>query len=252
MTQYTAFFNNKTNTIFEPVVETRYNCKISDDRMDFYLNKTNKLYLYSYIGGSLENLDNIPSCMIGDDMYEAEQESKGVYSISVTLSSKDYTKDMIIYDTWGNLYYQGEKINDAELEFVTKSATNFFSVSNVVSKPRVLNPMITGINANEKLNRGEERVIRLYFKEPYTHTDFELVDNCQYRIYVKDGERELTVVDWDEINKMNKCNLFTIKTDEYVPADYHVDIRATFGGNVRIYKDELNYTIVSDMEKQTL
>ena len=48
---------------------------------------------------------------------------------------------------------------------------------------------------------------------------------------------------------MNTCNLFTIKTDEFVPADYHVDIRATFGGNVKIYKDELNFTIVSNVKE---
>ena len=66
---------------------------------------------------------------------------------------------------------------------------------------------------------------------------------------MKDGEREVTIVDWDNINKMNTCNLFTIKTDEFVPADYHVDIRATFGGNVKIYKDELNFTIVSDVKE---
>ena len=145
--------------------------------------------------------------------------------------------------------YQGNEIDDVELEFVTKPSHNFFSVSNEVAKPRVLNPIISGINANEKVNRGEERVIKLYFREPYTNTDYRLVDSCQYRIYVKDGEREVTIVDWDEINKMDKCNLFTIKTDEFVPADYHVDIRAEFGGNIRVYKNELNFTIVSDVKE---
>ena len=136
-----------------------------------------------------------------------------------------------------------------ELEFVTKPKENFFSVSSEVAKPRILNPLISGINADEKLNRGEQRMIKLYFREPYTGKDYRLVDNCQYRIYVKDGEREVTIVDWDNINKMNTCNLFTIKTDEFVPANYHVDIRATFGGNVKIYKDELNFTIVSDVKE---
>jgi hypothetical protein len=43
--------------------------------------------------------------------------------------------------------------------------------------------------------------------------------------------------------------LFTIKTDEFVPADYHVDVRAQFGGSIKIYKDELNFTIVSDVKE---
>ena len=249
MTQYTGFFNNKTNTVFEPVIETRSKNKISDDRMDFYLNKDNKLYLYSYIGGKLENLDYLPTCTIDDNEYPVNQESKGIYAANVKLPSSGYTKDMIVYDVWGNLQYNGESIDDVELEFVTKSSANFFAVSNEVAKPRILNPIISGINANEKLNRDEERVIKLYFREPYTNTDFRLVDNCQYRIYVKDGEREVTIVDWDNINKMDKCNLFTIKTNEFVPADYHVDIKAQFGGNIKIYKNELNFTIVSDVKE---
>ena len=247
MTQYAGFFNNKTNTIFEPVVETRYHCNICDDRMNFYLNKDNKVYLYSYIGGKLENLDNIPSCNIDGEEYLVRQESKGIYAAEMNLSSKVFSKDMILYDTWQNLSYKGLEIDDVELEFVTKSANDFFSISNEVSKPRVLNPIIVGINANEKLNRGEERVVKLYFKQPYTKSDFYLVDSCQYRVYAKDGEREVTIIDWDNINKMDKCNLFTIKTDEFVPAKYYVDVRAEFGDTVKIYKEELNFTIVSDV-----
>ena len=251
-TEYVAFFNNKTNTIFEPVVETRYNCKISDDRMAFYLNKDNKIYLYSYIGGKLENLDEIPNCCIDDEYVFVEQESKGIYAAQIKLSAKEYKKDMIIYDKWMNLSYQGEEIEDVELEFVTKSSTDFFAVSNEVSKPRILNPIISGINENEKLNRGEERIVKLYFREPYTAKDFYLLDNCQYRIYVMDGDKEVTIVDWDNINKMDKCNLFVIKTDEFVPADYRVDIKAEFGGNIKIYKNELHYTIVSDETERKL
>lgn len=246
MTQYVAFFNNKTNTIFEPVVESRYNVDIMDDRMDFYLNKDNKLYLYSYIGGELQNLDYLPTCTVEDIQYPVTQESKGVYSISIRLSNKEYQKDMILCDTWSNLSYQGNEIDDVELEFVTKSPYKYFSVSNVVSVPKVLNPIISGINDNEDLNKGEERVVKLHFKEPYTRSDFYLVDNAQYRIYVMDGEREVTIVDWDDINKMDKCNIFTIKSDELVPANYHVDIKAQFGGNVKIFKDELKFTVVSD------
>lgn len=252
MAQYVGFFNNKTNTVFEPVVETRYNCKISDDRMDFYLGKENKLYLYSYIGGRLENLDKLPSCMVNDEPSPVEQESKGIYSTKVKLPIRGYVKDSILYDTWRNLIYNGDEIDDVELEFVTKSDKNFFSISNELPKAVILNPLISGINYDEKLNKGEERNIRLYFREPYTDKDYHLVDDCQYRIYVMDGEREITIVDWDEINRMDQCNSFTIKTDEFVPAKYRVDIRARFGDNVKIYKDELHYEIVSDATEMRL
>ena len=43
---YIAFFTNKTNTFFEPFVETRYYDYIDDDRANFVIDKDNKLYLY--------------------------------------------------------------------------------------------------------------------------------------------------------------------------------------------------------------
>ena len=251
-TQYVGFFNNKTNTIFEPVVESRYAEIISDDRMTFYLNKVNKLYLYCYIAGKLQNLDVLPECVINGNNYPVQQEGRGIYSVSVFFNSNLCSKDTVLYDEWTNLKYNGVELDSVELEFVTHSSSVFFAISDEVSKPRVLNPIVVGINSNEKLNKGEERVIKLYFKQPYTKSDFYLVDSCQYRIYVKDGEREITIVDWDNINKMNKCNLFTIKSDELVPAQYHVDIKAMFGDTVKIYKDELNFTVVSDATKMRL
>ena len=251
-TQYVGFFNNKTNTIYAPVVETRNTEYVCDDRMDFYLDKENKLYLYSYIGGKLRNLDVIPTCTIGDSMPQVYQAAKGIYYVNYHLTSSEAQKDMILYDVWSNLIYDGADLGEVELEFVTKAREGFFSISNEVLKPRVLNPIIVGINANEKLNRGEERVIKLYFKQPYTKSDFYLVDRCQYRIYVQDGDREVTIVDWDYINKMDKCNMFTIKSDEFVPAKYHVDIKAEFGDTIKVFKDELNFTIVSDASKQKL
>lgn len=257
LTQYVGFFNNKTNSIFNPVLETRYDCDIRDDRFNFALNKENKLYLYSFIGGKLENLDELPKCQVESSCEEgdtqellATQEGKGIYSVSLKLPSSLYKKDTVFYDTWSNLFYQGEPLDDAELQFATLSSHSYFSVGNKVIEPKILNPIVVGIHDNEVLNRCEERMIKVFYKEPYTHTDFKLVNESWYRTYVKDGDREVTIVDWDKLLKMGIESFFTIKTDEYVPTEYHVDIKAKFGDEVRIFKNELTFKIASDMTDQ--
>ena len=52
-TQYVGFFSDKTNTFYHPVIETVYADSISDDRNRFHIGKSNRLYLYSNIGGEL-------------------------------------------------------------------------------------------------------------------------------------------------------------------------------------------------------
>ena len=66
---YVGLLTNRTNSFFEPYVETIYEDSIIDDRNNFILGKTNKLYLYSNIGGDMVNLDKIPTCKIGDTEY---------------------------------------------------------------------------------------------------------------------------------------------------------------------------------------
>ena len=44
-TKYVGFFNNKTNTFFMPYVESRCEEYICDNRYNFTIGQTNKLYL---------------------------------------------------------------------------------------------------------------------------------------------------------------------------------------------------------------
>lgn len=251
-TQYVAFFNNKTNTVYEPVLETHYDSCISDDRMSFYLNKENKLYLYSFINGVLTDLDYPPICEILDEYYESKKEMTGIYSITLTLRSNQVDKDTVVYDTWKNLFYKGEHLDDVMLEFVTHSQQEFFGIGNKVIVPKVLNPMIVGINDNEKITRDENRLMKVFFKVPYTKSDFQLVDNAEYRLYLKDGQREVDVIEWDKIMKMDVSNFFMIDTTTLVPGDYHLDIKGKFGNDIRVFKDVLKFSIISNVTKHNL
>jgi hypothetical protein len=56
-----GFFTRHTQTFYEPFLETSYVDLIEDDRNAFYSNKQNKLYLYSYINGDFQSLDENPN-----------------------------------------------------------------------------------------------------------------------------------------------------------------------------------------------
>ena len=71
---YIGFLTDKTNTFFEPFVETRYSDVILDDRSNFVLNKDNKLYLYCTIGDTLQDLDNNPTVTIKNSEDEVIME----------------------------------------------------------------------------------------------------------------------------------------------------------------------------------
>lgn len=243
---YINFFTNNTNTFFAPYVETRYDSVINDDRYKFYLGKKNRLYFYAIVGKKFVELDEMPTCEINGEISEVFSESKGIYYTEVKLP-KNEKEGVIMTDVWSNLKLDGEDIDDVEMEFVTLPYKNFFSFGEDAGESLNLNPVINGINDDEKLNQGDIREISVTFRVPYTTTEYELVDESYYRIYVKDGERELDVIDWEPISTMGKKNAFTLNTSELLPQKYHIDIKANIGRQVLIYKNKIEFTIVSNI-----
>lgn len=244
--QYVGFFTNNTNTIFHPYVESRRMDAVSDDRYTFYLNKRNRLYLYVNVDNELVNLDTLPTCTIDGTSYEVRQQGKGIYYTEIVLSSKDYEPDMILSDVWGNIVIDGEAHDDVEMEFVTLRPSIYFNLGEKPDDGGTLSMDLYGINDSERLNQGEDRMVRALFKRAFTHNDFELVKNGEYRVYVKDGSDEIDIIRWDRIERANRFNYFHIDTTGLMPADYHVDVRIEYGNESRIYKDKLQFSVVNN------
>lgn len=51
--QYTGFFTQHTHSFFEPYIETTYDDTLKDDRLNFYLDKDNRLYFIAISGDNL-------------------------------------------------------------------------------------------------------------------------------------------------------------------------------------------------------
>lgn len=259
---YIGFFTNNTNTFFEPYVETRTDFSINDDRYKFFAGKTNRLYFYSILGGVFTDLDELPTCEIEGVKYPVKRQTTGVYYAEVKLGKKkvkgeddcgneidEYVprKSSVLYDTWGNLKYGGEDLDDVELEFEVHPANDFFNLGGDIESLSSLMPTISGMNDDEKLYQGDKRELDVVFRVQYAANEYEITDNSYYRIYVKDGTREIDVIDWDNINTLGKKNMFTIDTSELVPYDYYVDIKVELGRETRIFKNRLHFRVVNNV-----
>ena len=159
---YVGFMTNKTNTFFEPFVESIYDDTILDDRANFIIDKKNRLYLYCNIGGNPTNLDKIPLCKIDDIEYNVIHQSKGVYYAEITLNKDVYSPNTMIYDTWEGIVYNGIKQDDVELYFTLKDNKTYFQIGNTLGNntERYI-PNISGIKSNEHINRSNDEIRKL-------------------------------------------------------------------------------------------
>ncbi len=262
---YIGFLTDKTNTFFEPFVETRYEDVVSDDRSNFVLGKRNRLYLYCTIGDHLEDLSLNPTVTIRNGDGEiirdsvgremtwimSKRQSKGIYYIDVKLSRSDFEPDTMLYDTWTNIQYQGTLLDDVELDFVVKQSANYFNIGNSISTTDItFSPVISGIKEKEQIKRGDIRKLVIQAKPSYTNNTAQLLDTMDLRLYVKDGTREIDVIEWDTVNKAFLENYYMVDTNILIPQRYFVDIRIKYGMNSIIHHDVLSFDIVDDLNNK--
>ena len=246
--QYVGFFTNHTNTFFHPYVEVNLKNTIQDDRECFFIGKKNRLYLYSNIGGSPENLDEMPVCTISNgETPEVHQASKGVYYVEFTLT--DVEPDTIMYDTWSNLIYDGQDQGEVELEFVALAQNRYFNIGGGMVKHEHLVPNLYGINDDEKVKQGDIREVVVDFRKKYTTDKRETVADAWYRLYTKDGNRQIDIFGgYRPVERTFLHNYFLVHTGDLIPNNrYYVDIKIKEGNEVRYYEDRLHFSVADDV-----
>ena len=256
---YVGFFTPRTNTFFEPFVETKYDDFINDDRANFILNKDNKLYLYCNLGGNLVNLDELPIVSVTDENGDivtdadgnslenitAKQYSKGIYYIDLKISGRE--ADTMLYDTWDNIIYGGSKLDPVELDFTLKNANLFFNIGNKLEDNSRFTPNVSGINDAENIKRGDVRKLIINARVQYTTQDYQLINGIETRLYVMDGNRELDVLSWEPVNKTFLENYVIIDTNILIPQRYYLDVKIKYGMEEIIHHDVLHFDIVNDI-----
>lgn len=244
---YVGFFTNNTNTFFHPYVETIYEDKIQDDRAQFYIGKTNRLYFYSIVDGEFTNLDDIPVCDIDGIKYEVKQAGKGVYYALIEPSKMQMEANTIYYDKWSKIALNGQEMGDVELEFVALPSGRYFQFGAGTPMKDILVPQVSGVDDLEILPYGEVRRVIVDCRKKFTTDKKDFIDGADYRIWVSDGNREIDVIDYTPVEKSFMNNFFYLHTDDFVPGEYHVDFRIKANGETRQYKDRLKFIIRDDV-----
>ena len=251
--QYVGFFTRHTQTFFEPYLETKYLEQILDDRNKFYLDKPNKLYLYSNLRGEATNLDTLPTVVIKDNnniiisaITTVTQVTKGVYSVDVLIpTTNNYTEDLMFTDTWSGITINGINRPPVELTFVTKNSDSYYNIGDNESLPKKFSFTVNGIKRGEKIVQGDIRRVSVSAKIPYTVDQQQLVDNIQYRLYVKEGIAEYEIISYSDIHRTATANYFMIDTLSLIPQTYYLDIKASSNGEVTINKEVLSFDIIN-------
>ena len=150
-----------------------------------------------------------------------------------------------MYDVWSNIVVDGNILDDVENSFVAYSPNKFINVGRKKNK-KEYEPQLQGISDYEKINRGEIRNIDVFLREKFTVSSYELVGNMEYQIYVLDGTKQIDVIKWDKVDKMENYNTFIIDTNNLIPNTYYIDIKCKLGNEIKIYKKCLEFTVVSN------
>ena len=255
--QYVGFFTNNTQTFYEPYIETIYENHIKDDRANFFLDKPNKLYLYVNLAGNPTNLDVIPTVEVydnNDNLFSAYSQNqvthvtKGVYSIDILVPTTNSNENTMYNDVWQGIVINGVARPDISLNIVMKPSMDYYNIGTNDMLPKKVAVNVAGLRNQEKVKRGDVRKVLVSARIPYTVEQTQFIDNLQYRLYVKEGVRELTVVDFQPVEMANNYYYFLLDTASLIPNTYYLDVLATSNLEVTTIKNVVQFDIVNQVE----
>lgn len=235
------FISNSSNLFFKPYIEVIYAKNVIDDRYNFDPSKENKLYLYVNDGEQYVNLDNIPSCSLGD----VTQVKTGVYEVTVPKDTftSEYN-NTIQYDVWDNLSINGNQLDDEEGEIFVLSP-RIDRINTFIDNDRE-KPYTHGLNTSETITGKDKRTIFVDIVKKYGSEVKHTKVTLEYRIYVKYCNKEYTVFDFTPVEKELFNNYFVIYGEDLILGKYFVDIKVKTGLEEHIYKDVLHFNVKNE------
>ena len=254
-----GFFTRYTQTFFEPFLETTINNHtilgepdvIIDDRANFNLNSLNRLFLYLYDdNGKPICLDYPPKVDIKDcdgisvSTLLSKKLTCGAYYIDYSLSNIPQSTPVQYTDTWIKPRLNGVILPNVTNEFIIYDEA--YTIGTTTVEPKIYGYSVSGIKEDEKIKNGDTRKIYVSAREPYTTNRSVLVNNIQYRLYVREGNTQVEVIPWTMVNMTFTDNYFLLDTSWMIPNEYHLDIKSTSNQQVDTYSKVIKFQIVSE------
>lgn len=249
-----GFFSRHTQTFYEPYLMTTYNDLVKDDRNNFVKNKTNKLYLYITDEGEYVNLDNNPNVnifdctgaiMSGATNLPTKLVTKGVYEVTVPNTFSGYSPPLVFTDVWSGLTLNGITLPNVENEFVLYDLNNRIKTGIKTTENESYNFDFYNVMQGEKILNTDIRKVGVIIKKAYSTDELLTGVKAYYRVYVKEGETEVQVQDWTEINRSPNEYYFIFDTRDKIPNKYFIDLKVHIAGEVSTYKKQLTFFIVN-------
>jgi len=248
-----GFFTRHTQTFYEPYLLTQYDDLIQDDRNNFYLDKMNRLFLYTNKLGIPSNLDNLPAVQIYDcddvayTALTATNLTCGVYYVEFSITGSTYGTPSIFTDQWSNLNIGGNALDNITNDFTVVAADKYYQIAPEDQIPKEYGYSIDGIKQDEKITKGETRKIFVSVRVPYTVNHFVAIDNIEYRLYVTQGTTEVETHPWEEVNRTFNHNYFILNTQDMIPNEYYIDIKVTSNQKINIYKRITTFQVANQI-----
>ena len=247
-----GFFTRYTQTFFEPFLETEVHDTITDDRSNFNLYESNRLFLYLYdYNGNPVCSDTQPTVEVLDCngnlqiTLTSSTLTCGAYYIDLAITSLPQTPPVVYEDIWSNIVINGIAQPSVTNEFIIND--NGFSIGTTAGEPKIYGYSVSGVKEDEKISQGETRKVFISTRVPYTTEETVMLDNLQYRIYVTQGTTQVEVIPWSTVNMSFTHNYFLLDSSWMIPNEYHLDIKATSNQQVDTYRKVIKFQIVNQL-----
>ena len=247
------FFTRHTQTFYEPYLESTFNDLIDDARNSFTMGKVNKLYLYLFDNGTPLNLDYTPNVDILDNSgnpipgltdLTTCQRSKGIYEVSIP-PLLGYKTPCMFSDKWKNLKLNGFDLPPVLNDFTIYPLKKSIQIGTTTNDPKLYGFDYYGIKQDEKIYNTDVRKVGVIIKQAYTTNKLLPHVDAFYRIYVKEGQTEVEVQDWTQINRTPNEYFFMFDTRDKIPNEYFIDIKVNSSGEVNTYKRQIKFQIIN-------
>jgi hypothetical protein len=251
--QSVSFFTKYTQTFFEPFVESVFDDRIEDNRLNFITEKNNNLYLYVTKGTNYYDLDQLPTVDIlnstntplsGLTDLTPTKVRKGIYKITFGVSGQICDGKRFFYDKWKNLIIDGVSINDVTQKFIPRPFTDMYSIGENRNETNSYKIQFSGIKQNEKILRGELKKIVLNLKT-INQTKSLMFNDSFYRIFIKEGKTNVIVYDWTKMDITNEISFF-LDTSYLIPREYFMEFKIKVHNEEIYYVEYLKFEIISE------
>jgi len=84
---------------------------------------------------------------------------------------------------------------------------------------------------------------------PYTINESKVIDGLEYRLWVREGNTQVSVIDWQDINRTYLKNYFILDTSWMIPNEYFIDIKLTSNMQVITYTEQMKFQVVNQVDQ---